>query len=336
MSNNPKFCISALKRFVPEDFLNLLKKHKVEYEIKNETQLFCKRSSRELLDALLTECGGVQFKFGCRVDSVDWMDTVDGMDRTFRVRTNQKEFSAKNLVVATGGLSYPQLGATDLGFKIAKQFGHTIIPPRPALVSLAMGRNDRALFGQLSGVSLPVTVKYGKKSFTDSLLFTHKALSGPAIHNVSLYAKPGETIEINLCPQFNLEKYLKDKKAERPKALVKTILSEVLPHRLVDAVKDRWFLDGPMNEIADAHLVKTAHAFEHWQFASEKIDDFSEAIVTAGGVDTHELSSKTMESLHVKGLYFIGEVVDVTGEEGGYNLHWAWASGWCAGNAIGS
>lgn len=330
-SHNPKFCLSALRRFAPEHMLHFLEKHGVAYEIKNETQLFCKRSSRELLNALVKECEGVEFKFGCKVNRVDWVDEMDG---EFRVDTSQGVFVAKSLVVATGGITCPHLGATDLGFKIAKNFGHTVIAPQPALVSLTFNKKDLTRFGPLSGISVLVRVTWGKKSHTDSLLFTHTGLSGPAIHNISLYAQPGEIIEVNLCPNKDIKKYLQTKKTERPKAFVKTILSEILPDRFVSAVKDDWFVDRLVGQVGDTELGRIASAFENWQVTPEKKNEIDQAYVTAGGVDTRELSSKTFESQKIKGLYFIGEVVDVAGEEGGYNLHWAWASGWCAGQAI--
>src|SRR3989339_266368 len=333
-SQNRPFCISALKRFPPQAFLALMKKYDIAYETKNETQLFCKRSSRELLNALLAECGVVQFKFGYKIQTVD-PSTPSTILRTgrftrsgqalpqqftpkFVVNTTQGEFIAKSLVVATGGITYPQLGATDLGLKIAKQFGHHIITPRPALTSWEMSKRDRALFGTLAGISLPVKISFGIKCYSDSLLFTHTGISGPAVYNISLYAPAGDELKINLCPALNLLEHLTTQKTKRPQAFVKTVLSELLPQRLVLTVNNHWFVDKPLTGVSKNELEQIAQAFACWKLSSEKSTDLKTAKVMAGGVDTRELSSKTMESLKVKNLYFVGEVMDVTGEQGGY------------------
>lgn len=327
-TQNRPFCISALKRYPPREFLQLIQKYGVEYEIKNKTHLFCKNSSRDILNALQGECRGVVFIYRCQIQG------VKKENNRFVLQTNQGKLTAKSLVVATGGITCPHMGATDLGLKIAKQFGHHVIEPRAGLVSLSMNKKDKNVFGKLAGISLPVKISFGEKKYSDSLLFTHDGLSGPALYNITLYAKMGDSIEINLCPNVHLSQYLETQKKSHPKAFLRTVLSEIFPQRLVLTVKDRWFVDASMQKISKKELNRIAESFERWTLSLQNTPDIHKAKVTVGGVDTRELSSKTMESLHTKGLYFVGEVMDMAGEQGGYNLHWAWASGWCAGCSV--
>ena len=326
VSDNPPFCTSALSRFTPLDFIQLIEKHGIAYHEKAAGQLFCDDRARRVVDLLLAECraGGVTLKTGCAVRRIEKNDA-------FVVPTDSATYSAPALVVATGGLSYPQTGATGFGYEIAEQFGLAVIPCRPALVPLTYQPADARRYGGLSGISVNAAVATGSTAFTDALLFTHKGLSGPAILQLSSYWRAGQPVAIDLLPFLDLKAAISKWKCERPKAELKTLLREHLPERLVHVFLQPHGPSRPVRQLTEADGEALARIFHGWQIRPGGTEGYARAEVTLGGVDTRELSSKTFESRKVPGLYFIGEVLDVTGWLGGYNFQWAWASGHCAG-----
>jgi len=324
ISANPHFCKSALARFTPQDFIALVKKHRISYNEKEDGQMFCNGSSRHIVDMLLDECNssGVEMRLNCEIKEIT-------KNISFIVKTNSGAIESESLVVATGGLSYPNLGATDIGHHVAAQFGLRIIPPKPALVPFTFSRGDREKFGELSGVSLEAVVICGKHKFRGEMLFTHKGLSGPAILQASSYREDGEEILVNLLPGIDAHSIFPSNR--QSKIEMKNMLSRYLPRRFAHTWCKFYLPSRPLCQYNDKELFDASHLLHEWIIKSAGTEGYRTAEVTAGGVDTDELSSKTMEAKKVQGLYFIGEVVDVTGHLGGYNLHWAWASGWAAG-----
>ena len=326
LSENPHFCKSALSRFTPLDFLKLVEKHGIAYHEKASGQLFCEDRARRIVDLLLVECkaGGVTLKTGCTVKRVEKKEA-------FIVQTDSATYTAPSLVVATGGLSYPETGATGFGYEIAKQFGLGVIACTPALVPLSYQSADVKRYRSLSGISVIAAVATGSTAFTDAVLFTHKGLSGPAILQLSSYWTPGQPITLDLLPHLRLDEAVLKWKSERPKAELKTLLREHLPERLAHRFLDLHGQNRPVQQLTLQDGETLARIFHHWQIQPGGTEGYAKAEVTRGGVDTRELSSKTFESRKVPGLYFIGEVIDVTGWLGGFNFQWAWASGHCAG-----
>ncbi len=316
LSENPHFCRSALSRYTPVDFLALLSRHNIAWHEKTLGQLFCDGSARQVVAMLLAECAAsqVQVKLNAKVTNIRKSDC-------FTVETQGEIFTSPALVLATGGLSIPKMGATGLSYDIAKKFGLKVITPRPALVPLKAALNEVEFYKTLSGVSLPAIASCGAASFRENILFTHRGLSGPAILQISSYWREGQSLGLDLAPGLDALKFLKERKHARPKAELKTILAELLPQRLAQAM-------------APTDLPALAAKLKNWTLTPDGSEGFAKAEVTAGGIDTNELSSKTMEAKAVPGLYAIGEAVDVTGWLGGYNFQWAWASGWCAGQAV--
>ncbi len=335
-SVNPDFCRSALARYTPRDFIALVERHGIAWHEKHKGQLFCDGSSAQIVDLLLAECaaGGVQRWQPCSVESV--LHENDG----FRLATSRGPVAAKRLVVATGGLSIPKIGASDWGYALARQFGHAIVETRPALVPLVCSGARWQPFEGLSGVSLPVRIESsGPRTaprFDEDLLFTHRGLSGPAALQISTFWRPGEGLVIDLAPRIDLRKALVDAKAV-PGRRVGALLAEHLPRRLVDA----WLQATPelaerrVADVRDRDLAALAEGLERWPVVPAGSEGYRKAEVTAGGVDTRELDSRSGESRRVTGLYFIGEVVDVTGWLGGYNFQWAWASAAACAAAMG-
>jgi len=321
LSANPHFAKSALARYGPADFLAMIERHAIPYHEKTLGQLFCDRSARDVVDMLEKECAqaGVRIVTGC---------TVRGIAPGYSLDTSAGEFRCDSLVIATGGLSIPKVGATPFGYTIARQFGLRIVECRPALVPLAFTRSDAERYGGLAGVSTLVDATAGGRTFREKLLFTHRGLSGPAILQASSYWRPGEGIRIDLLPGIELTRPA----GERIE--IRTLLSRFVPKRLAD----RWFeLHGgsrPLAAIADRELEAISAALHNWCVVPQGTEGYEKAEVTAGGVDTSELSSKTLEAKKAPGLYFIGEVVDVTGHLGGFNFQWAWASGYSAGQYV--
>ncbi len=322
LSGNPDFCRSALARYTPSDFLALVESHGIAWHEKKLGQLFCNGSSREIIGLLADECarGRAGIRCGVRIEDVSKPDK-------FHVRTTYGEMSCDALVVATGGLSFARLGATDLGYRIARQFGVGVTPTRPGLVPLVFRGDDRAAFGPLSGLSLPVRAKLGRASFADDLLVTHRGFSGPAVLQISSYWREGDTVEFDLLPGGqNLP--------VPGRASAEAQLAGVWPKRFAEAWCARHMPPKPAAQWTARERDDVRRLLNHWRFAFAGTEGYAKAEVTLGGVDTRELSSKTMEARRIPGLFFIGEVVDVTGWLGGYNFQWAWASGAAAGVAV--
>ncbi|MGN6376641.1 MAG: NAD(P)/FAD-dependent oxidoreductase [Sphingomonas sp.] len=328
LSANPHFAKSALGRYTPADFIALVDRYGIAWHEKTLGQLFCDGSARQIVAMLRDECaaGGVEFALGRPVGAVDHGDSQ------FRVTIGDRTATAPALVIATGGPSIPKIGATDFAYALARRFGHKIVEPRPALVPLTLGGED-VLFRELSGVSAEVVARAGAGAFREAALFTHKGLSGPAILQVSSYWRAPLPVAIDFLPDFD-EHWLLDAKRARPRASLKAALATALPERLAEALAERIGLTGNLADTPDRRLAEAARLLADWRFQPTGTEGFAKAEVTIGGIATTGLSSKTMESRHLKGLYAIGEAVDVTGWLGGYNFQWAWASGWAAGQAL--
>ncbi len=318
LSANPRFCASALARYTPEDFLALVEKHRIAWHEKKLGQLFCDQSSRQINEMLLAECAiaEVDVRCGTRVTTVE-------KDEHFSLGTNRGEIACDSLVIATGGLSFAKLGVSDFGYRIAEQFGLEIVPPRPGLVPLTFATHELA---ELSGVALPVRARAGGASFEEAMLITHRGLSGPAILQVSSFWKPGEAITLDLLPEIPGENWMRD---ERRAA--QQLLESHWPDRFAAAWCARHASPKPLAQLSRRERENLAELVHSWPISPDGTEGYPKAEVTVGGVATSELSSKTMEARRVPGLYFIGEVVDVTGWLGGYNFQWAWASGHAAG-----
>ena len=327
LSHNPNFAKSALARYTPNDFIALVKKHGIAFHEKKLGQLFCDGSAKEIVEMLLGECAEhcVTIKTNCEVKRIEKRDG-------FQVETNLGSFIADSLVIATGGVSIPKMGATDFGYSVARQFGMKIIPLQAALAPFTLYPNDLQTFGELSGVSIDALVSFGKRQFRENILLTHRGLSGPAILQISSYWKPGQAITINLLPDENAEDLLLAEQASATN--VSTWLSNYLPQRFAKAWATIQGEAKPLRQHNPKDLRRLAEKLHHWQILPSGTEGFAKAEVTLGGVDTNELSSQTLESRRVPSLYFIGEVVDVTGHLGGYNFQWAWASANAAGQVV--
>ena len=325
LSANPHFAKSALARYTPRDFLALVKKHGIAYHEKTLGQLFCDQSSRQILDMLLAECAdaGVEIHLGTRTEQIE-------NATLFTLHTSKGKFQTSALVIATGGLSIPKMGATSFGYEIARQFQVKMIPTRPALVPLTLSPQDCANLCDLSGLSTEVSASIGRQHFREKMLITHRGLSGPAILQISSYWTPPQAIQLDLAPEKSLFTSMLATPSSRDAAKAASLLRKELPHRLADrlialAQPSSW----------TNHAIRELEAkFHRWPIIPSGTEGYDKAEVTAGGVDTNELSSVTMESKRVPGLFFIGEVVDVSGHLGGFNFQWAWASGAAAGRAL--
>ena len=326
VSNNPHFCKSALTRFAPQDFVELVKKHNIDFYEKKLGQLFCRESSRLIVEMLLKECkkAKVEIITDCPVKNIE-------KNSGFEIETAAGNFISDNVVIAAGGLSFPKIGASSFGFEAAKKFGLKIINTRPSLVPLVFAGKERR-FSKLAGVSVDSTVSRGKTSFRENILFTHRGLSGPAILQISNYWQKSEPVKINLIPQFDLETVFAENRSGKQN--LHNFLSRFLPGRFAEIFTTENFTDKPLNQLSKKEINNIIERLTNWQANFDETEGWHKAEVTLGGVDTAELSSQTMESKRVSGLYFIGEVVDVTGWLGGYNFQWAWSSGFAAGNAI--
>jgi len=328
ISKNPDFCRSALARYTPRDFIALVEKHGIAHHEKKLGQLFCDESSRRIIDMLRAECeaNGVGCQMPCEVRA------IEKTPERFLLKTDKGELRSASLVIATGGLSVPKLGASPFGYKVAEQFGLAIVTPRPGLVPLAFDTQELARYGDLSGVSVDALITCHGECFRENLLFTHRGLSGPAILQISSYWTPGEPIHIDLLPDRSAEAILFANR--RSRALPATLLAETLPRRFAQQWCAAMGATQPIDQMSDKALRALADALHDWQVKPCGTSGYAKAEVTLGGVDTDELSSKTMEVKRVPGLYFIGEVVDVTGQLGGFNFQWAWASGFAAGQSV--
>ncbi len=330
LSDNPSFCISALKRYPPQTFIKQMEKWGIPYHEKKLGQLFCDRSSDDLLECLLHEVR----QYGVEILTEVHPTRVVKEDNLYITKTDKGLFHSSSLVLATGGLSLPKSGASDLGYKIAAELGHTLIPPRPALVPLLWGAEDSARFDGMAGVSLEVKAQVGKTIFRENLLFTHKGLSGPAILQISSYWKEGEPLWINFCPEYPMGDWLIEQKQRKPSLELKTLLNQHLPERLARRWCEVYHSSKPLGDCKDKQLRSLGETLNRWKFIPAGTEGFVRAEVTRGGLNTREFSSKTMESQCSRGVYAIGEILDVTGWLGGYNFQWAWSSGWAAGNAL--
>ncbi len=327
LSQNPRFAVSALKRYTPMDFLKLVESHGIAWHEKTLGQLFCDGSAREIIAMLLEEAEKAQV----RVKTATAISEISRTDECFAVETSAGSMKASSLVVATGGPSIPKIGATGFGYDIARRFGLAVVPPRPALVPLTFDDALRQRTGHLAGVSVDAVVSHEKTRFREGLLFTHKGLSGPSVLQISSYWREGTPIRVDMAPGEDVLQRLKEARRTQPKQDLRTAIAEILPKRLAQFISEEHLLSGRMADLSDKVLAKAADAIAAWEVKPVGSEGYRTAEVTLGGVDTKELSSKTMESTRVPGLYFIGEVVDVTGHLGGHNFQWAWASGHAAG-----
>lgn len=330
LSANPHFCKSALARYTPSDFIEMVERHGIAYHEKELGQLFCDDSSKQIVKMLVDECeaAGVRIEIGCSVEN------VQRTDGGFRLRTTRGTLSAPALVMACGGLSIPSMGASGFGYELARQFGHTVLPTRAGLVPLTLTGKHQEHLQDLSGVALPVEASCNGRSFRNFMLITHRGVSGPSILQISSYWQPGDDLRLDLLPDNDAFQLLREQQTARPAAELKTVLSDVLPRRFAQRLCELWLPNRPMKQFNEPQLRQIAAQLQSWPLIASGTEGYRTAEVTLGGVDTDELSSSTMQSKKIPGLYFIGEVVDVTGWLGGYNFQWAWASGHAAGNAI--
>lgn len=330
LSENPRFCISALSAYTQRDFIALVESYGIAYHEKTRGQLFCDGSSRQIIDMLLEECrkARAELALGARIRS------VSRDEAGFVVVSDQGEWRCRSLVVATGGPSIPKMGSSGFGYKVAEQFGLKIVPPRPALVPLTFDTALLAQYNGLSGVSVDAVVSCGKASFDEALLFTHRGLSGPAILQISSYWREGHDIVIDTAPATDILSALKRLRGDHPRQEIATALADFLPKRFARTIAD--VVGGPerIADFPDVLLSKVAAAVKQWRVRPNGTEGYRTAEVTLGGIDTRQLSSKTFESSAVPGLHFIGEVVDVTGHLGGFNFQWAWSSGYAAGRHV--
>ena len=330
LSENPRFCVSALKRYTQHDFLKLVEKHRIPWHEKTLGQLFCDTSAKDIIRLLMTELEAAGGTLQLETD----ITSVSKPDDRFSVATSKGSYRARSLVIATGGPSIPKMGATGFGYQIAKSFGLGVIPPRAGLVPLTFSDANKDLCARLAGVSLDAQVSFKKTSFREGLLFTHRGLSGPSILQISSYWQEGQPIRVDLSPGANVFEALRDARGKNPKQDLKTALGQFLPQRLCDELGQSAGLKGRLADQSDKVLRRAGEAVNNWQLTPAGTEGYRTAEVTLGGVDTGELSSKTMETTKVPGLFFIGEVVDVTGHLGGFNFQWAWSSGHAAGQFV--
>ena len=343
LSANPHFCKSALARYTPWHFIEMVDSHGIAWHEKELGQLFCNESSKLIVKMLLDECAaaGVEVETGCSIAKVERIaasETGHSDRAAYNVHTSCGIFHAPALVIASGGLSIPSMGASGFGYELAKQFGHTILPLRAGLVPLTLSGTHQQHLADLSGVSLPITATAKEQSFTNFMLLTHRGISGPAILQVSSYWQPGDKLQLDLLPGVDALETLQQLQRARPAAELKTLLSELFPKRFAQRLCDVWMVHlqpaRPIRQFDLPQLREIATTLQSFPLVASGTEGYRTAEVTLGGVDTDGVSSSTMESRNVSGLYFIGEVLDVTGWLGGYNFQWAWASGHAAGNAV--
>ena len=330
LSANPHFCKSALARYTPWHFIEMVERHRIAYHEKELGQLFCDVSSKLIVKMLMDECAaaGARVSTHCAIERV----TVED-DGTFGLATSQGAFRGDRLVVATGGLSIPAMGATGFGYELARQFDHDVLPTRAGLVPLTLSGKHQQRMDGLSGVAMPVTAHCDGMAFSNAMLVTHRGVSGPAILQISSYWQPGDALTLDLLPGQDALELLQQWQAERPAAELRTVLSDALPRRFAQRLCEVWLPSRPMKQYTPPQLREAAQVLSAWPLVASGTEGYRTAEVTLGGVDTAGVSSSTMESRRVPGLYFIGEVLDVTGWLGGYNFQWAWASGHAAGQA---
>jgi len=327
ISKNPKFIISALSQYTQNDFIKLIKKHNIKFHEKKLGQLFCDESAQQIIDMLLLECRLANVTLKKEIIITD----IDKQGDQYTVTVGSDKYSCDSLVVATGGLSIPKIGASKFGYEIAKKFNLNIVEPLPALVPLTFSEKILSICKELSGLSLEALVSFNKAFFKEGMLFTHRGLSGPSILQISSYWKLGSNIKINLSPKLDIFKILEGKKTSSPKQDISIIISEILPKRLAYIICKENGVNGNICELSNELLKRLGNSINSWIITPTGSEGYRTAEVTLGGIDTNEISSKTMMSIKNPGLFFIGEVVDVTGHLGGYNFQWAWSSGFVAG-----
>jgi predicted Rossmann fold flavoprotein len=333
LSNNPHFCKSALARFTQWDFIARVAKHGVPYHEKKLGQLFCDNKASDILEMLLSECqeAGVRLLLDTRIEQID-----AAANGGYQLQTSAGAFACQSLVIATGGLSIPTLGATGFGYQVAKQFGHSLLPTRAGLVPFSITDPQlKTLCSELSGTSVEdCVVSCNGQSFKENILFTHRGLSGPAILQISSYWHAGDAIHIDLLPHLDLPQWLAEQQAERPNSEFKTLLAELFTKKMAGLLCEQWFVSKPLKQYTPSELAAIAEQLGNWTLVPAGTEGYRTAEVTLGGIDTREVSSKTMESQKAPGLYFIGEVLDVSGHLGGFNFQWAWASAYAAAQFV--
>jgi predicted Rossmann fold flavoprotein len=331
ISHNPHFCKSALSRYTQWDFIAMVNEYNIPYHERDLGKLFCKNTAKDILNMLLAECekANVEIRLNCDIKKIKKTE-----DSKFEIESTRGDFKTTSLVIASGGLSIPKMCASPLGYKVAEQFGHHIWPTTAGLVPFTLQPHDKTRLEQLSGISVECNVSNERIQFKENILFTHRGLSGPAILQISSYWQPGEAININLLPEIDVVDFLTSRKSAQPNIKLKTVLAEVLPKRLLPVLLGSDVIEKSLQTVSHTDINEMAKQLQQWQIKPGGTEGYRTAEVTIGGVDCDELSSRTMQSSKVSGLYFIGEVVDVTGWLGGYNFQWAWSSGWCAGQAV--
>lgn len=331
LCQNPHFFKSALSRYTQWDFIELVKKHHIPFHEKAHGQLFCDHKSRDIVEMLVAECEHVDatIKLNTTIDQIEHVNP-----NHFKIHTEHADYHCESLVIATGGLSIPTMGASPFGYKVAEQFGLKVLPTRAGLVPFTLHQHDKDKYAGLSGVSVDSIVENDRIRFAENILFTHRGLSGPAILQISSYWQAGEFVDINLLPEMDLLDYLHQAQGDRPLQLLKTILSELLPKNVVLTFFEESIANKPIKSFDENDLRIVVKQLQQWQIKPNGTEGYRTAEVTLGGVDCNQISSQTMQVNEVPGLYFIGEVLDVTGWLGGYNFQWAWSSGWAAGQMV--
>ena len=330
LSDNKHFCKSALSRYTQWDFIELVTRYQIPYHEREHGQLFCNDSAKDILNLLLNEA----MRYDVEIKLSTTINEITYTSGQYILKTSQGEIACASLVVATGGLSIPKMGATPFGYKIAEQFNVPVDKPRAGLVPFTLQPADKDKFAELSGIAVKSTISNTRQQFTENLLFTHRGLSGPAVLQISSYWLTGEDIIIDLLPATDIDSVLKEHRQQGEKRLIKTVLDDYLPKRLVNCLLPEALLNISIANLSDQHIATVTQQLHQWTIKPNGTEGYRTAEVTLGGVDCDALSSKTMECKTQAGLYFIGEVVDVSGWLGGYNFQWAWASGWCAGQYV--
>ena len=330
LSNNEHFCKSAFAKYTQNDFIDLINKHNIKFHEKKLGQLFCTTSAREIIDMLVAECLEQKVK----IDTETKVINLFKKETSYTVNTNKGNYNSKALVIATGGLSIPKIGATDFGYKIAKQFNLEVNDLSPALVPLTFQEKELQFCKSLAGVSVNASVKINKTVFEEGLIFTHRGISGPSILQISSYWKHSKPISINLLPNVDLGKTLKQRRVDNPKQNLSNILSDYLPNKLASAICEKLLINDKIGEASNAKLKKLSDFVNNWLVFPTGTEGYKTAEVTLGGIDTKAISSSTMECIDHSGLFFVGEVLDVTGHLGGHNFQWAWSSGFVAGQNV--
>lgn len=331
ISHNPHFCKSALSRYTQWDFIDLVKQYSIPYHEKTLGQLFCDNKSKDILDMLLDQCAqvGAEIRLNTKIETLEKLS-----DHHFKIKSSRGDFHCQSVVIASGGLSIPTMGASPFGYQVAEQFGIKVWPTRAGLVPLTLHTEDKEKLSELSGIAIDSVVSNKQQSFRENMLFTHRGLSGPAILQLSSYWQPGEEISINMLPDIDLDSHLALQKNQHPQKQLNSILAELLPKRVIEIVLVPELAIKKMQSLSQREIEQIAKLFHEWKIKPNGTEGYRTAEVTLGGVDCDAISSKTMEANDIPGLYFIGEVLDVSGWLGGFNFQWAWASGWAAGQVV--